>query len=319
MNKKKFLLYTFALTIIIFITGCSTKNVPSSTNIVTESENEVKTEEDEKNQLAHTHKSEDSLYDSKEYNVPILMYHHFSTKDEEISSATMKPETFESHLDLINELGFTTISFKDLNDMLSRKKEMPENPIILTFDDGYKSNYIYVYPALKDRQMKGTINIIGCVVGLDTWHDGTPLIPYLTWEEINEMKNSTLIEIGSHTYAMHTHDDFNDRKGVYSKDFESVPEYEASLEKDAICMEEAMIDNLGSKPIVLAYPYGYHTEASEKLAKEKGYLFTLDTATGSNTLVDEEATAYLLKRNNVDGAITLDQFKSMLLTLREGE
>ncbi|HAT38963.1 MAG TPA: hypothetical protein DCW35_02185 [Polynucleobacter sp.] len=40
-------------------------------------------------------------------------------------------------------------------------KKLPENSIVLTFDDGYKSFYTYVMPLLKAFQYPATLAILG--------------------------------------------------------------------------------------------------------------------------------------------------------------
>jgi biofilm PGA synthesis lipoprotein PgaB len=46
-------------------------------------------------------------------------------------------------------MGYSVVSVQDLFDAAAGKKELPEKPILLTFDDGYLSFYTKVYPLLK--------------------------------------------------------------------------------------------------------------------------------------------------------------------------
>ena len=42
----------------------------------------------------------------------------------------------------------------ELNDAIEGKAELPSKPILITFDDGYYSNYEYIYPILKQNRRK---------------------------------------------------------------------------------------------------------------------------------------------------------------------
>ena len=87
--------------------------------------------------------------------VPVLMYHHLS---EDVSSeAVVSPSKFESDIKTLKAEGFTGIFLSDLHDYLNGHADLPEKPIIITFDDGYTSNYDYAYPIAKEHEMKITI------------------------------------------------------------------------------------------------------------------------------------------------------------------
>ena len=71
-------------------------------------------------------------------NVPILLYHHLS---DTLVGDTMRPETFRRHMELLKANGYETVSFDDLIAFTEHGTPLPEKPVIITFDDGYTSNY----------------------------------------------------------------------------------------------------------------------------------------------------------------------------------
>ena len=83
---------------------------------------------------------------------------------------------------------------------LCRKK-----PVVITFDDGYLSNYQYAYPILKETGMVATIFVIGATVGNTEHYKNTnyPITPHFTFQQGAEMVASGIISIQSHTYDMH--------------------------------------------------------------------------------------------------------------------
>ena len=89
--------------------------------------------------------------------VPILLYHNFVTtvpdSDPDNFNYINTPESFEENIKTFLENGYTIISIKELALADSGKTELPNKPIVITFDDGYYSNYEYIYPILKQYQV----------------------------------------------------------------------------------------------------------------------------------------------------------------------
>lgn len=82
--------------------------------------------------------------------IPILLYHNFVTtvpeSDPDNFAYINTPESFEENIKTFLENGYTIISMKELADSYDGKIEFPNKPLIITFDDGYYSNYEYIYP-----------------------------------------------------------------------------------------------------------------------------------------------------------------------------
>ena len=93
--------------------------------------------------------------------VPILSFHHLS----EAQDAYLTPEAFEEYLRVLSDNGYTAVLYQDLMDFADQKKPLPEKPIMITFDDGYTSNYEYAYPLLEKWNMKAEIAVVGFTVG----------------------------------------------------------------------------------------------------------------------------------------------------------
>jgi len=87
----------------------------------------------------------------------ILMYHGFSCPKDNIGLINFNGKhlniaEFENHLKLFKKY-CTPISLK----AAIFNKRLPPNPIVLTFDDGYKNNYLYAYPLLEKYNVPATI------------------------------------------------------------------------------------------------------------------------------------------------------------------
>lgn len=196
-------------------------------------------------------------YTRADVKVPVLLYHNFVTTVLEVDSDNFNyintPQSFEENIKTFLENGYTIISMKELADCDSGKAELPSKPIIITFDDGYYSNYEYIYPILKKYNVKASIFIITDKVGKKI--DG---IKYLGWEECLEMQNSGLVEIFSHS-----------KKHVF---YNKLPVRE--LRDDVIESYELIEEHLGKQNLkVFAYPYGAYTEETVRTLKNNGIDF----------------------------------------------
>lgn len=128
----------------------------------------------------------------KDY-IPILMYHDVVTKVTN-SSAQVSTKQFKNQLQALLNAGYTPINFADYVAYKKGIRGLPKQPVILTFDDGYKSNYINAYPILRDMNIEATYFVITSIMGEETTAND-----HFTWEEAKEMEKSGLIDIQSHT------------------------------------------------------------------------------------------------------------------------
>jgi len=71
--------------------------------------------------------------------------------------------------------------------------KLPENSVLVTFDDGYKNNYVEAFPILKKYNMKATIFLNTKFIEKDD--------AYLNWAEIREMYESGLVDFQLHTHS----------------------------------------------------------------------------------------------------------------------
>ena len=192
---------------------------------------------------------------------------------------------FEEQIRALSDAGYTAVSFEDLKAWVEQGTELPEKPVVITFDDGYESNYSLAYPILKKYGMKATIFVIGVSVGKDTYKDtGEAMIPHFSLEQAAEMEQSGLVDVESHGYDIHQvtgRDPEPIRKGVLPLAGESDWDYAEFLKEDCRKMAEL----LGKTPGVLAYPYGDCSELSEEVLGEMGVWATVTITEKTNTIV----------------------------------
>jgi len=243
--------------------------------------------------------------------VPILMYHHLDSIADKNTIVTR--ETFEKYIKALVDNGYTGVSFEQLVNYVENDGELPQKPIVITFDDGYLSNYEFAYPVLKKYNIKATIFIIGISVGKDTYRNTEnsdyPIIPHFNYAQANEMVESGIISIQSHSYDMHQIELYEKllnreyRHGVLPCEGESEEEYTANFREDYIRSKTELETAVKGKSIAYAYPYGICTELSERLLQEMGVKVTLTSNYGSNIIIKgKPESLYLLNRiavNNI--------------------
>jgi len=217
-----------------------------------------------------------SVY-QEDIKIPILMFHNIEANiSNSFESTEVTPEEFEETLKAIKDNGYTTISLDQLNEIYNTGKSTIKKPIVITFDDGYLSNYEYAFPMLKKNGMKANIFIVTSNVGKEPG-----LFPHFTWDQAKEMEDSGLIEIHNHTNLHKTADSLSDEEFL-----ESVRDAQTDLEK-----------NLGKRKVkALAYPEGKYNDFLITKLKDEGFKLQFTVDKGLNSLKDKPDK---LKRINV--------------------
>ena len=219
--------------------------------------------------------------------VPVLMYHHLT--DGAQNSATITPALFREHIQALSDAGYQTVSLAELRAYVSEGAPLPEKPVLITFDDGYASNYELAYPVLKEFGMKAAIFVIGSSVGKDTYKDtGAAIHPHFSAAQAREMLDSGLIEIQSHTYDMHQSAALESgpaRENMQPLDGETEAEFIEAMRADFDQNRALLEDVTGSAPFALAYPEGVYSDLTQAVAVESGIAITLTSDPGVNTLV----------------------------------
>ena len=141
---------------------------------------------------------------SQEVRLPVLMYHGVHSNPKKAGDYVITPQALEEDLLYLQRQGCTTVVMSDLIAYVQQGTPLPEKPVMITFDDGYYNNYLNAYPLLQKYQMKAVISIIvGETDKYSELDENKENYSHITWDMINEMMESGLIEIQNHTYNLH--------------------------------------------------------------------------------------------------------------------
>lgn len=233
--------------------------------------------------------------------IPVLMYHHFKTEEVESGNgANININEFEDHMKTLQQAGYTPIFLSELYDIMQQvEKEnditMPElhldkKYIVITIDDGYRSNYELVYPLLQKYNMKACISVITSRIHTGYIYSSKE-IEKMSWENLNEMQNSGLVEIYSHTYD---HEPVGDR--IYTDVRSSVEKGEEMLDKQL---------EYRSPVSVLTYPNGnYRKNIALLMYIYMGYDLQLTTNSG---VINRNTSVLEIPRITVNSGWTGEQ------------
>ena len=248
--------------------------------------------------------------------VPILMYHHLS--EDVTNSEMVSPEQFEAQIRALSEAGYTGVSFDELQAYVLRGAPLPEKPVVITFDDGYESNYTLAYPILQKYGMKATIFAIGVSFGKDHYKDTDYAItPHFGAAEAAEMAASGLISIQSHTYDMHQWPPYESgsavRENILPLPGEGEEAYVQALTEDFTRSRTLLEDAAGQPVDVLAYPAGQYSTLAQVTLQSLGVHVTLSTNPGVNTVVRGlPQTLYAMLRFGITEDVTPEALLDMI-------
>jgi peptidoglycan/xylan/chitin deacetylase (PgdA/CDA1 family) len=207
--------------------------------------------------------------------VAVLMYHHIHDQDQ--SSSTITTELFQKQLQELRAKSYHFISLSEFKQFMDGAA-VPDNAILVTFDDGYQSFYTHAYPILANMQIPAVNFII-------TETLANPLasyIPYVSNEQITAMTHSpNHMDTQCHTDSLHTKLPSGKAALIGRLDLNGTQETDEQykhriLQDTTSCRDK--LSKLGDKPVdSYAYPYGIWNKQASELIHEAGirYAFTI--------------------------------------------
>jgi peptidoglycan/xylan/chitin deacetylase (PgdA/CDA1 family) len=211
----------------------------------------------------------------------ILMYHHIGDTFE--SYMSVPKEKFKEQMKYLKQNNFNIISLDELYSQYINGTSIPDNSVVLTFDDGYKDNYTRAYPILNELGFKATVFMITSKID----EDG-----YLTKEQIKEL-DSNGINIECHTVS-------HPQLALLSQDKQA---YE--LGKSKMRLESI----LGRDIKYISYPYGEFNEDTIITVDKLSYKMGLATVSGK---AGKANGIYTQRRIAISGKHDIEQFKTLL-------
>ncbi len=226
---------------------------------------------------------------SATFSIPILMYHYVEyvkdKKDTIRQSLDTTPDVLTAQIRTLKDNYYTFLTMSEVADIIDGKKVLPQKPVVLTFDDGYRDFYTDVFPILSKEKIKAVAYVV------PGFFDQTN---YLLTKQVLQLAKSPYVELGAHT--MHH---------VYLKDV--APLFASREIKDS----KYQLENLIHKPVVsFAYPYGAFDNSAIDLAKASHFRTAVTTISGLQVSKDNRFFLFRIRPGYKTGEALLTDLAS---------
>ncbi|MDI6715993.1 MAG: polysaccharide deacetylase family protein [Actinomycetota bacterium] len=223
--------------------------------------------------------------------IPVFLYHHISPNPS--NYIAVSPATFEEHLKALSARGYHSISLNQLYSHLVKGALLPPKPVLITFDDGLKSQYIYAVPLLKKYKFTATFFIYAEAIN-------SKYGEYMSTSDIISLSKQGF-DIGSHTW---THPSLVKRKD------ETIEDYNKRMNFELVKSKQWLEQKIGKEVIAIAYPYGKCDALTAQAVYASGYRlgFTIEGAVNYR----EGQPNLLLKRFVIENGLPWDGFVKKL-------
>lgn len=235
------------------------------------------------------------VFSNSSVKLAVIMYHQISENSAIWGNYVIPSEMLREDFAYMKKCGYHPVSTNDLKEFINGDKRLPDNPVLITFDDGERTFLTKVVPLLEEFNYPAVVSVVGSLTDLYTENgDTNDKYAYLNWDDMKELSKNPLVEIGNHSYNMHS---LGNRRGMGKIYGENETDYRKALADDFSLIHSEFTEYLGSVPTLLAYPYGIRNDILFEYAKGMGYTVTLTCRESVNTICTG-GTLYELGRFN---------------------
>lgn len=216
----------------------------------------------------------------------ILMYHSVPSLPSPANPYSVPVAQFCEQMELLASRNLTVTSLEDALD-----HSLPDDWVVLTFDDAYKTVLANAAPILADLGFRATVFVpTGCVGGTNLWDSGEYAEePIAGWDDLMEL-NAAGIAIGSHTV---THARFT-RLSICDR------------YREIMHSKRALEERLGTPIRTFSYPYGANSRISELIVRLAGYHAAVVGAASSE--MNSGRHRFRLRRIQIEADTDLNSF-----------
>jgi peptidoglycan/xylan/chitin deacetylase (PgdA/CDA1 family) len=207
--------------------------------------------------------------------VLIFCYHRLVDKIR-YPGTEITPAAFEAQMKQLKDAGITVIPMQDLLAWKKGEKNIPPRCAVVSFDDGWKSQYEVGWPIMKKYGYPFTMFIYTEGVRGGSLGGGEAI----TWEQLADMRDNG-VDIEGHSA---THQDLREGHtitliagGKRTRTKVTGPQYEQWMQNEVVGSKQLLEQRLGIKVNCFAVPFGNYNEHVKEIARNSGYeaMFTV--------------------------------------------
>jgi peptidoglycan/xylan/chitin deacetylase (PgdA/CDA1 family) len=214
---------------------------------------------------------------------PILLYHHIGLPDKP-NPYYVSPEAFRLQMESLDAWGYTPITMALFAEVLVGGGRLPERPVVITFDDGFRDVYQNAFPVMQALGFPGVFYLISSQVDSG---------PHVRVAELEELAAAGW-EFGNHSASHRS----------------LIEGYSAKLVQAEIVQSRLDLEELLGVPIrTFSFPYGLASAALRQQLEEVGYLAAVGVGA---TWVHNARSIFFLGRSEVRGDFDLADFAALL-------
>lgn len=193
-----------------------------------------------------------------------------------------------AHFRWFREAGFRPVSVQEILDAEEGRGSLPEKAVLLTFDDGLRSFYTRVYPLLKQFGYPAVVSVVSSWIEMDNSEEYAGATrsaeDFVTWAQLREMRESGLVEVGSHSHDLHKgiqgNPQGNKQPAAVTRHFdgteyENLAAYRERIISDLRLSMETIATETGHPPRVITWPFGAFNDEVSNLAHQLGMRLSL--------------------------------------------
>ncbi|MDP8260445.1 MAG: polysaccharide deacetylase family protein [Candidatus Gygaella obscura] len=203
----------------------------------------------------------------REYVVPIFMYHSVRKDNPSSTKLIVSPKAFEEQMRFLAKNSYNVISLSCLARIIQENKKIPPKTVVVTFDDGYRDNFLNAKPILEKYLIPATIFIAVDFIGQQIKQSSyfVDSSEFMSIEELKSLVDSEFIDLGIHTFShvdLVKLDEQNDL-------IHEIKEPKEFLEEQLDCEMD-----------LFSYPFGSFDKRSRSIVLQSGYVAAVATNPG---------------------------------------
>lgn len=218
----------------------------------------------------------------------ILTYHDITPRD--VAGDDLLPGAFVRQIEYFRSHGYTFVSPKAILEAARGKGRLPEQAVLLTFDDAYESFYTRVFPLLRLLEVPAVLSVV------TSWIEDPESRLYrskthMTWEQLREVSASGLVTVASHSHNLHRLVPANPQGNLEAAAanrrylaergrYESEAEFRQRVREDLKTSKALLEEKLGQPVTILTWPFGAYNEVALEEARKLGFEMALTLEEG---------------------------------------